>query len=361
MQVKRRKTKSVRIGSVVIGANNPIAIQSMTKTKTSNIKATLKQIKQLKDAGCDIVRLAVNDSKSAEAIRAIKKEAGLALVADIHFNWRLACLAIKNGIDKIRLNPGNIYKIDELKEVVKCAKDARIPIRIGVNSGSVKINKRKSLAENMTESALNYIKNIEKLGFNNLVISLKASDIFDTIGAYRKISRVCDYPLHLGLTATGLPISGAIKSSIALGILLSEGIGDTIRVSLTDNPLEEVKVAKGILESLCLRNFGPEIISCPTCGRCSVDLAKIVRGLETRLATMDYKLSATPLKIAVMGCIVNGPGEAKASDIGIAFEKFGKGVLFKRGMPLRKIAAGKCINELLNELKNDQKLFITDK
>ncbi|MCM8779847.1 MAG: flavodoxin-dependent (E)-4-hydroxy-3-methylbut-2-enyl-diphosphate synthase [Candidatus Omnitrophica bacterium] len=350
--MKRKRTRVIKIGNIFIGGNNPVAIQSMTKTATSDIEATLKQLKALKEAGCEIARLAINDEKSVRAIKEIKEQTGLALVADIHFDWRLACLVIENGIDKIRLNPGNIYKMEELKEIVKCARYARIPIRVGVNSGSVRLkNKSKSLADNMVRAALDYIKTIEKLGFHNLVISLKAADILDTIQAYRKISLLCDYPLHLGLTATGLPAQGVVKSSIALGILLSEGIGDTIRVSLTDRPEEEVKIAKSILEALGLRKFGPEIISCPTCGRCRVDLTSIVKELGNKLSTVSYQRADRAGRVAVMGCSVNGPGEARHADIGIAFEKFGRGVLFKKGRPLYRVSASDCIDALLNQMR----------
>ncbi|MCM8763353.1 MAG: flavodoxin-dependent (E)-4-hydroxy-3-methylbut-2-enyl-diphosphate synthase, partial [Candidatus Omnitrophica bacterium] len=329
MKPERNKKKVIKIGNVLIGGNNPIAIQAMTKTRTSNVRATLKQIKRLEDRGAEIVRLAVNDLAAAKAIRRIKKDARVPLVADIHFDWRLAVEAIKNGIDKIRLNPANIAKKDQIKEIVKYAHAAKIPIRIGVNSGSLKnLNKNKSLADNMVKNALDYIKLIEDLGFDNLVISLKAADIFETIQAYRKISTLTNYPLHLGLTATGLSTQGAIKSAIVLGILLSEGIGDTIRVSLTAGPEEEVMVAKYILQALGLRKFGPEVISCPTCGRCAINLVKIVRNFESKLSTVNHQ-SLANIKIALMGCSVNGPGEAKQADMGIAFEKQGTGIFFK--------------------------------
>ncbi|MDD5236717.1 MAG: flavodoxin-dependent (E)-4-hydroxy-3-methylbut-2-enyl-diphosphate synthase [Candidatus Omnitrophica bacterium] len=349
--MKRRKTRVVRIGRVSIGGDNPIAIQSMTKTRTSDVRATLDQIRCLEEAGCDIVRLAVNDIQSAAAIKEIKKGTKVPLVADIHFDWRLAIAAIENGIDKIRLNPGNIRDRKELKAIISCAKARGIPIRVGVNSGSVKKTARSTLVKDMVKSALDYVKTIEGLGFKNMVISLKGADISDTVEAYRKISSLCNYPLHLGLTATGLPAQGAISSSIALGILLSEGIGDTIRVSLTAQPQEEVKVAKYILESLGLRNFGPRIISCPTCGRCAVDLAKIVKDLEHSLSNGGHRLSKHTTKVAIMGCAVNGPGEARQADIGIAFEKMGNGVFFKKGKPLYKVSAANCINTLLKEMK----------
>ncbi len=349
--MNRRKSKIVKIGSIYIGGNNPIAIQSMAKAKTADIAKTLKQLRALEAAGCEIVRVAVKDIRDAQAIKRIKANTAIPVVADIHFSWRLALAAIDNGADKIRLNPGNIYKDKEIKEITSALKQAKIPLRIGVNSGSLRdLNShRLSLSERLVQSALDYVKKIEKLKFYDIVISLKASAALETILAYRKIARLCDYPLHLGVTAAGLPRQGAIKSSIAIGALLSEGIGDTIRVSLTASPEEEVRAARDILESLDLRHFGPEIISCPTCGRCEVDLVKIVRDLESRLSTIDYRLSTRLPKIAIMGCVVNGPGEAKGADIGIAFGKK-QGLLFKKGKPIRKIPYHKCTEVLLREI-----------
>jgi len=352
MVISRRKAKVIKIGNVYIGGNNPIAIQSMTKTKTSDIEKTVKQIKELESADCQIVRLAVRDSEDTKAIKKIKDKVDLPLVADIHFNWRLALDAIDNGVDKIRLNPGNIYKGEELKEIISALKLAKIPLRIGVNSGSVKnLNSKKlSMPDKLVASALNYIKIVEKLKFYDIVVSLKASNVLDTVEAYCKMAKLCEYPFHLGVTATGSPYKGAIKSSIALGALLLEGIGDTIRISLTDRPWQEVKVAKYILESLGLRHFGPEIISCPTCGRCEVDLVKIVKELEKRLSIMDCQLWRRPPKVAVMGCVVNGPGEAKEADIGIAFGKK-EGLLFKNGKAIKKMSFSNCIDCLLKEME----------
>jgi (E)-4-hydroxy-3-methylbut-2-enyl-diphosphate synthase len=357
MKISRHKTKVIKIGNVYIGGNNPIAIQSMTKTKTVDIEKTVTQIKELEGLGCQIVRLAVKDEQDAKAIRKIKEKVTLPIVADIHFNWRLGIAAIDNGADKIRLNPGNIYKKKELKEIIGALKLAKIPLRVGINSGSVKDlnSKRLSMSDKLVASALNYLKTIEKFNFYNLVLSLKASSVLDTVEANRKIARLCDYPLHLGITATGSPYNGAIKSSIAMGVLLLEGIGDTIRVSLTDEPVQEVVAAKSILESLELRSFGPKIISCPTCGRCEVDLVGIVKKLEERLQATSYKLQARQLKVAVMGCIVNGPGEARDADIGIAFGKKA-GLLFRNGKPVRKISSDKCVGMLIEEiLKSNQK------
>ncbi|MFH1441238.1 MAG: flavodoxin-dependent (E)-4-hydroxy-3-methylbut-2-enyl-diphosphate synthase [Candidatus Omnitrophota bacterium] len=354
MKILRRKTRVVKIGNLRIGGNFPIAIQSMVKVKTSDVVNAVKQIKQLESAGCEIVRLAVKDSADAQSLKIIKKKTRIPLVADIHFDWQLALQSINSGVDKVRLNPGNIYKKDQVLEVVKAAKKRSIPIRVGLNSGSlpkiVSSGSKNNIAEHMCKSALDYIKIMESAGFYDIVVSLKASNILDTIDAYRKFAKRCDYPLHLGVTASGLPFEGVIKSSIAIGSLLSEGIGDTIRISLTDSPEKEVEAAKAILKSLELRNFGPEIISCPTCGRCEVDLIKIVKELEKKLWTMDYGLWTRPIKLAVMGCVVNGPGEAKDADIGIAFGKK-QGLLFKKGKPVRKIAYGDCVRVLLKEIK----------
>lgn len=352
MKINRRKTKTIKVGNVYIGGNHPVSIQSMAKTKTADVENTIRQIKELENAGCEIIRVAVKDSLDARAIKKIKPRISIPMVADIHFNWRMALEAIDNGADKIRLNPGNIYKKDEIREIVSASKLARIPLRIGVNSGSVKsLNSKKlSMPDKLANSALDYIKIVEKFKFSNLAVSLKASNVTDTIEAYRKMAKLCNYPLHLGVTATGLPLQGAIKSSIAIGALLLEGIGDTIRISLTDKPTEEVRVAKVILQALGLRNFGPEIISCPTCGRCAVDLAKLVKELESKLSTIDYRLWTRTLKVAVMGCVVNGPGEASEADIGVAFgEKCG--LLFKKGKSIRKVTFTNCRDILLKEIK----------
>ena len=342
----------VKVGRVLIGSRNPVVIQSMTKTKTSDVDATVRQIKQLEDAGCQIVRLAIKDSPDAAALKKIKAQVNIPLVADIHFSYRLAIAAIENGADKIRLNPGNIDSLKEIKAVICALKAAKIPLRIGLNSGSVKDTgpRKSSMTEKLVAACLGYVKMIEKQKFNNIVISLKANNVLDTVESYRKISKLCDYPLHLGVTATGSPYGGIIKSSVALGALLLEGIGDTIRVSLTDNPLEEVKAAKCILESLGLLDCGIQVISCPTCGRCEVDLISIVKELEDELSGHKYKRSGQPLKIAVMGCVVNGPGEAKEVDLGVAFGK-NEGILFSHGKIVKKILAKDCVRVLLQELK----------
>jgi len=353
-KIIRRKSKAIRIGDIFIGGDNPIAIQSMIKTKTADIQNTVRQIKELEGIGCEIVRLAVKDIQDAKALRIIKQKVAIPIVSDIHFDWRLAIEAIDSGVDKIRLNPGNIYKKEQVREIAKAAKLAHIPIRVGLNSGSLRGHKpqatsRQSLADRMVKSALDYIKTLEKRGFYEIVVSLKASNIFDTIEAYRKMSRFCSYPFHLGVTATGSVYSGVIKSTAALSILLLDGIGDTIRVSLTDKSEAEVRAAKSILETIGARRFGPEIISCPTCGRCEVDLVKIVKELENKLSVIRYPLSALPMNIAVMGCVVNGPGEAKEADLGIAFGRK-EGLLFKKGKAVRKVSTQKCVDVLLDEI-----------
>ncbi|MEK6714741.1 MAG: flavodoxin-dependent (E)-4-hydroxy-3-methylbut-2-enyl-diphosphate synthase [Candidatus Omnitrophota bacterium] len=364
MNIVRRKTKEIKIGKVKIGGNNPIAIQSMVKVDTKDIAAVIRQIKSLEKAGCEIARVAVKDKNSAKAISKIRPKINIPLVADIHFDYNLALLAVKNGVDKIRLNPGNIFKPKEVRAVTLAAKRAKIPIRVGVNSGSVR---GESSVDNMVKNAQDYIKMLEEFDFHNIIVSLKASNILDTVDAYRKISKLCNYPLHLGVTATGTSYSGAIKSSIALGALLLEGIGDTIRISLTEKPEDEVNTAKIILGALGLRRFGPEIISCPTCGRCEVDLVNIVKKLENSLASWPVGQLASitgkpaghprervgqagkPLKVAVMGCVVNGPGETKEADIGIAFGRK-EGLLFRHGKPIRKVPADRCVEVLLEEM-----------
>ena len=352
MKIVRRKAKVIKIGKVSIGGAYPVAIQSMTKVKTADTENVIKQINALEGAGCQIVRLAIKDVNDAVALKQIKPKVKLPLVADIHFSFRLAIAAIENGADKIRLNPGNIDKQREIEAVIAALKMAKIPLRIGLNSGSVSDlgPRRSSMADRLVASCMFYIKRIEKLKFNNIVISLKANNVLDTVEAYRAIAKLCDYPLHLGVTATGLPYNGIIKSSVALGALLLEGIGDTIRVSLTDQPVEEVRVAKCILESLALRSLAHQVVSCPTCGRCEVDLIKIVKELEDRLATVDCQRLTRPMKLAVMGCIVNGPGEAKEADLGVAFGKE-QGLLFKQGKPVRKVSFKQCTQALLDEME----------
>jgi (E)-4-hydroxy-3-methylbut-2-enyl-diphosphate synthase len=318
----------------------------MAKTKTAAVERTVAQIRRLAAAGCEIIRVAVKDEADARAIAAIKRQIRIPLVADIHFDWRLAIRAVDSGADKIRLNPGNIFKSKQVREVVAAARQARIPIRVGLNSGSVR--GAGDPVRRMVDSALAYTRAIERMNFDNLVVSLKASDAAGTVRAYREFSRHTSYPLHLGVTATGLPAEGVIKSSVAIGALLLDGIGDTIRISLTDTPEKEIQSARTVLQALGVRNFHHRIISCPTCGRCEVNLIKVVNQLQQALA--DRPLAGrAPLKVAVMGCVVNGPGESREADIGIAFGKK-EGLLFKKGKPIRKIPVDNCVKVLLREM-----------
>jgi len=366
--IKRKNTRQIKVGSVKIGGGAPVSIQSMTKIDTSDVKAVVAQIQDLERSGCEIVRLAIKTPGDAGAICSIKRKVKIPIVADIHFDYRLALAAIKTGADKIRLNPGNMRKREEIAQVIKAAKKAGIPIRIGVNSGSLFTNderrtpptrQRAGQATNdaLVASALHYIKIFEDLDFRDIIISLKASDVITTVEAYRKMSGLCDYPLHLGVTASGSYDQGIVKSAIGIGALLADGIGDTIRVSLTADPIEEVIAAKRILSAVGLRRFGPEIISCPTCGRCRVDLGAVVQNLEQALyASAEggsasggkrYTLYANrPLKIAIMGCEVNGPGEAKEADIGIAAGK-GSGVLFVKGKIVKRVKEKDFVTEML--------------
>ena len=345
-----RKSIQIKLGDVKIGKGAPISIQSMTNTDTKDIKKTINQIKSLEKAGCEIIRVAVKDTDSAKAISKIKKAISIPLEADIHFDYRLALLAVENNVDGIRLNPGNIYKPTQVKEVIEICKKRKVPIRIGVNSGSLKDHKAKSQSDSMVKSVLNYLKLFKKEKFNDIMISLKASDVSTTIDAYRKMAKYCNYPFHLGVTATGSGIDAIVKSSIGIGTLLAEGIGDTIRVSLTADPREEVLLAREILQALGIRRFHHEVISCPTCGRCQVNLENIVKQVKNKLYAKRYPLSAKQwLTIAIMGCEVNGPGEAKDADIGIAFGKK-SGILFKKAKVIKKIKSEDTIKQLLKNI-----------
>lgn len=341
--------KSVNVGNLVIGGNAPITVQSMTTTDTRDVAKTIQQIKRLEEVGCDIVRVAVLDDEACNAISQIKKQIKIPLVADIHFDYRLAIQSIKNGADKIRINPGNIGSIDRVKEVVKVAKEYGIPIRIGVNSGSL----RKDLLEKyngptkeaMVEGAISNIKILEDLDFDDIVISLKSSDVVKTIDAYSLMNEKTNYPLHIGVTEAGTKWLGTIKSSIGIGSLLARGIGDTIRVSLTSDPVDEVVTGIEILKSLGLRKKGIKFISCPTCGRCQINLIEIANKIQENLVNIDKDIT-----VAVMGCAVNGPGEAKEADIGIAGGK-NEALLFKKGKIIRKIPEHLIIQELLAEIE----------
>ncbi len=346
--MERKRTKEVVIGNRVIGGNHPILIQSMTNTKTEDVKATIKQIRQLAIAGCDIIRCAVPTMEAAKALGEIKKQVNIPVVADIHFDYRLAIAAMENGADKIRINPGNIGSTERIKAVVDVAKERKIPIRVGVNSGSLEkeiVAKYGGVtAEGIVESALDKVHIIEDLGYDNLVVSIKSSDVMMCVRAHELIAKKMDYPLHVGITESGTLISGNIKSSIGLGLILNQGIGDTIRVSLTGDPVEEIKSAKLILKTLGLRKGGVEVVSCPTCGRTRIDLISLANQVEA--VASEYPLD---IKVAVMGCVVNGPGEAKEADIGVA-GGVGEGLLFKHGEIVRKMPEGELLNALRYEL-----------
>ncbi|MCL1934972.1 MAG: flavodoxin-dependent (E)-4-hydroxy-3-methylbut-2-enyl-diphosphate synthase [Defluviitaleaceae bacterium] len=347
--IERRKSRVINVGGVKIGGDNPIVIQSMTNTDTRDYKSTVVQINALEEVGCEIVRVAVPDITAAEAIKDIVKNINIPLVADIHFNYRLALIAMENGVSALRINPGNIGNVERTKKVVKMAKKKNIPIRIGVNSGSLEkklVEKYGITAEGMVESALNHVKILEELDFENIVISLKSSSVLRTVEAYNLIAKKVDYPLHLGITESGTVKGGSIKSSVGLGVMLFGGIGDTIRVSLTGDPLEEIYTAKEILKSLGLRRFGVEFVSCPTCGRTEVDLISIANKVEELCLKLKKNIS-----VAVMGCVVNGPGEAKEADIGIAAGK-GQGVIIKKGKIIAKLPEHELVDALMKEIEN---------
>ncbi|MFC1857865.1 flavodoxin-dependent (E)-4-hydroxy-3-methylbut-2-enyl-diphosphate synthase [Thermodesulfobacteriota bacterium] len=347
--IQRKHTRPIRVGDVKVGGLAPVVVQSMTNTFTPDVSATVSQIERLTDVGCEIVRVAVPDMEAARAISAIKKSISIPLIADIHFDHRLAIAAAKAGADGLRINPGNIGSKEKVKEIVTCSKDLNIPIRIGVNSGSLEKDLLKkygaATAEAMVESANRHIHLLASFDFHEIKISLKASDVHRTVEAYRLLSAVTDFPLHVGVTEAGTLFSGIVKSSLGIGMLLSEGIGDTIRVSLTRDPVEEVRVGYEILKALEIRRHGPEIIACPTCGRCNIDLFGIVERIEKALLK-----NRTPIKIAIMGCVVNGPGEAREADIGIAGGE-GTGILFKKGKVVRKFPQDKLVEVLLSEIE----------
>jgi (E)-4-hydroxy-3-methylbut-2-enyl-diphosphate synthase len=345
----RRQTRAIHVGNVKIGDGAPISVQSMTKTDTRDVDATLKQIRSLAAAGCQIVRLAVPDMEAAQALAAIKQGSPIPLIADIHFDWRLAQRAIESSVDGLRINPGNIGAPWKVKEVVELCRQRAIPIRIGVNGGSLQKELLQKYghpsAEAIVESAERHMRLLQDLDYHNFKVSLKGSEVTTTIEAYRQFSAKYDYPLHIGISEAGPPFTGVIKSSVGLGILLSEGIGDTMRVSLTAEPEEEVRTALMILRSLGLREPGADIISCPTCGRCQVDLKPIAQKVEEALKAVNR-----PIKVAVMGCAVNGPGEAREADIGIACAKKG-GLLFKKGKVIRTLKETDLLKGLLDEIQ----------
>jgi (E)-4-hydroxy-3-methylbut-2-enyl-diphosphate synthase len=342
----RRTSKPVKIGDVTVGGGAPIVVQSMTKTNTADVMSTVAQIKELEDCGCEIVRVAVPDNEAAQAIRDIKKAITIPLIADIHFDHRLALKALKSGCDGLRLNPGNISQPERVKEIARAAKERSVPIRVGVNAGSLppSPNPRLSIAERMVEAAMEQIKLLEDLDFDLIKVSVKAFDVPTTIEAYQSIAKKIPYPLHIGVTESGPPRTGIIRSTAGISTLLYEGIGDTIRVSLSAHPREEVIAAYEILKSLNLRQHGPILVSCPSCGRAEVDIVKLAAEVEKELLKVDK-----PIKVAVMGCIVNGPGEAKDADIGIACGK-GRAVLFKKGEKVKTIEEKDFIKVLMGEV-----------
>lgn len=347
--MERRKTRKVYYGGVPVGGDAPISIQSMTNTRTADLEQTVTQIDELAAAGCEIIRVAVPDQESALALGKLKKRIKIPLIADIHFDYKLALEAINQGVDGLRLNPGNIGNAERVREVAREARQAGIPIRIGVNSGSIEKELLRKYgqptAEAMVESALSHIRILEDNDFSDIVVSLKATGVWMTIKAYELLAEKVDYPFHIGITEAGSLWSGTIKSAIGIGSLLTRGIGDTLRVSLTADPVEEVRVGWQILKSLRLRKKGPEIISCPTCGRTSIDLLNLVEEVERAVLGMDK-----PITIAVMGCIVNGPGEAREADIGIAGGQ-GEGMIFKKGRLLKKVKEEELLPELLKEIE----------
>ena len=347
--IKRKITRSVKVGNLLIGGGNNVVIQSMCNTDTRNVKETVAQIKRLEEAGCEMVRVAVPDMEAAKAIGEIKKEISIPLVADIHFEYRLALEAMEQGIDKVRINPGNIGSEEKIRAVVEKAKEKHIPIRIGVNSGSLEKDLLEKYGhvtpEALVESALKHVRILERYDFHDIVISIKASSVPFSIAAYSLLSQKVDYPLHVGITEAGTVWGGTVKSAVGIGSILAMGIGDTIRVSLTGDPVEEIKAAKEILKSLELRKFGVEFVSCPTCGRTQIDLVSIASQVEEKCRKINKNI-----KVAVMGCVVNGPGEAREADIGIAGGK-GEGLIFKKGEIIKKVPENELIDALMAEIE----------
>lgn len=346
----RRKTRAVKVGSVTIGGGAPVAIQSMTKTDTTDVKGTLKQIEEMVSAGCEVVRVAVPDNEAAIALKEIRKGTKVPLVADIHFHYKLALMALEAGIDKLRINPGNIGKIERVREVVRAAEAQKVPIRIGVNGGSLEKDLLQKYGtatpEAIVESGMRHVRILEGLGFSDTIISLKASDVNRMVAAYRLMAEKVDYPFHLGVTEAGTAFGGTIKSAMGLGILLHEGIGDTLRVSLAAEPHEEVRVGWEILRSLELRKRGVTVVACPTCGRLDVDnFVEIVTEVERRLAHVEE-----PLHLSIMGCAVNGPGEAHDSQLGVTFGR-NVGMIFKNGVPMRKVSGEDIVEEFVKEVE----------
>lgn len=347
----RRPTRPVRVGSVIIGGGHPVVLQGMTKTDTRDVQSTVAQIRRMAEAGCEVVRVAVPDRQAAEALKEIRRQSPIPLVADIHFDYRLALMALEAGVDKLRINPGNIGGPDRVRLLVREAKARGVAIRIGVNAGSLE---RSLLAkygyptpEAMVESALRHVALLEEQGFDQVVISLKASEVPLMVSAYRLLAERVDYPFHLGVTESGTPWAGTIRSAVGIGTLLAEGIGDTVRVSLSGDPVEEIQVGKEILSALDLRVFGPKVISCPSCGRCEIELVEVAQEVERRIKELGI---TAPLRVAVMGCAVNGPGEARGSDVGLAGGK-ASGLLFRDGKIVRRVEAHEMVEALVAEVQ----------
>lgn len=351
--IQRRKTRTVAIGGVKVGSEHPVSVQSMVKAKTADVKTVVEQIHMYEEAGCQIVRVTANSEQAAKALQQIKQNINIPLVADIHFDYRLALIAVESGVDKIRINPGNIGREEKIKDVLNACKDSGIPIRIGVNAGSLEKDILREYgyptSKGMVKSALRHLEICDRYGFNDIIISLKSSDVLMMIEAYRQLAGQCDYPFHLGVTEAGTAFQGTVKSATGIGALLSEGIGDTIRVSLTDHGVEEIKTGREILRSLGLASGGVTLVSCPTCGRLEVDLFKIAAEVEKAVAHIK-----TPLKVAVMGCLVNGPGEAKDADIGISSGR-DSAVLYVKGESKGKITEAEIVPRLLQEIENLEK------
>ncbi|MCX5785331.1 MAG: flavodoxin-dependent (E)-4-hydroxy-3-methylbut-2-enyl-diphosphate synthase [Elusimicrobia bacterium] len=355
-----KKTRTVKVGRFAIGGSNPISVQSMCNTDTRDLKATIDQIRRLEDAGCEIIRVAVPDMEAAENLGRIKSAIGIALVADIHFDHRLALEAVRQGVDKIRINPGNIGDKDKVKEVVRACKSSGVPIRIGVNAGSLKALQTDpnpkwesyDWAKMMVKEALGQVRVLENMDFSDIVVSLKADDLERTVMANLLFSEKSDIPLHLGVTEAGSFLSGTVKSSLGIGLLLSQGVGDTVRVSLTEDPVMQVRAAYEILKALKLRVYGPDLISCPTCGRCQVGVGKVIHELEDRIYSDKNLLQRSQgRKIAVMGCVVNGPGEARSADFGIAGGK-GKGVWIEKGKQIKVVNESEWVNEIIRKIRS---------
>jgi len=346
--ILRRISKQINIGNVAVGGTSPISVQSMANTDTRDVMSTINQIKELEEADCEIIRVAVPDMQAAEALKGIKKGISIPLIADIHFDYRLALAALKAGVDGLRLNPGNISEPEKVKAVVKAAKERRVPIRVGVNAGSLpkNVNPLWTTAQNMVEAALEQVRLLESLDFDLIKVSLKAFDVPTTIAAYQDIAQRIPYPLHIGITEAGTPRTGVIRSAVGIGVLLAEGIGDTIRVSLATEPAEEVRVAYEILKSLDVRARGVNVIACPTCGRLEVDLFKIVAAIEKHTAHINE-----PLNVAVMGCAVNGPGEARTAHLGVACGR-GNGVIYREGISVKRVPEDRIVPELVKEIES---------